>query len=99
VCKEFGLDQFFEARVDSVVVGVRKPDPEIFRIALERLAADPKNSYVVGDSYERDIVPARQIGCTTIWLQGKSWTMPSSAEAADYTIQKLEDITTIIPRV
>ncbi len=98
VCKEFGLDGLFEARVDSVVVGVKKPDPRIFRIALERLAEEAKNTYVVGDSYDRDIVPARQIGCTTIWLQGRSWTTPVSTEAADFTIQKLNDIMTIIPR-
>lgn len=98
VCKEFGLDQVFGVRIDSVLVGVKKPDPGIFRIALDRLAEEPKNTYVVGDSYYRDIVPARQLGCTTIWLQGKSWMTPPSTDAADFTIQKFKDITTIIPR-
>jgi FMN phosphatase YigB (HAD superfamily) len=98
VCAEFGLDQFFEVRIDSVLVGMKKPDPGIFQTALDRLDVEPKDTFVVGDSYDRDIVPGRQLGCTTIWLQGKSWTAPPSTEAADFTIQKFEDIITIIPR-
>lgn len=98
VCEEFALDQFFEVRIDSVIVGRRKPDPGIFQAALERLSEEAKNTYVVGDSYDRDIVPARQLGCKTIWLRGKNWTMPPSTEAADFTIQRFEEITSIISR-
>ena len=96
VCKEFKLDGLFDARIDSSVVGVRKPDPEIFLLALRQLKADPSTSFVVGDSYERDIVPAKQAGCRTIWLKGKSWTIPTSTGAADYTVLKFREIVSIL---
>ena len=97
VCKEFSLDAYFRVMIDSAVVGIRKPDPAIFQLALDRMQIDAKEAYVVGDSYERDIVPAKHLGCTTIWLKGRSWTAhPTETPAADFTIGKFEDIQSII---
>lgn len=96
VCEELGLAEYFDVMIDSARVGVRKPDPEIFRIATARLAAAPRETFMVGDSYERDIVPAKLIGCRTIWLQGRTRTTPSSAPSADYTIATLEEIGPIL---
>jgi HAD superfamily hydrolase (TIGR01549 family) len=96
VCEEFELDTVFDAKIDSVVVGVRKPDPAIFKLALDKLHVSSKEAFVVGDSYIRDIVPGKKLGCTTIWLKGKSWTTPSSTEAADFTIEKFEQIKKVI---
>lgn len=92
VCREFALDGFFEVLIDSAVVGVRKPDPAIFALALERLRVEPSEASVVGDSYERDIVPAKALGCSTVWLKGKSWIVPASTASADRTIARFGDI-------
>ncbi len=97
VCEEFGLTPYLKAMIDSSVVGVRKPDPEIFRLSLKELGTTPGQTFVVGDSYDRDIVPAKAIGCKTIWLKGKSWTAaPATTEAADHTITSLEQIKAIL---
>jgi putative hydrolase of the HAD superfamily len=96
VCNELGLGAFLDVMVDSALVGLRKPDPEIFRFAAARLSVAPEETYVVGDSYERDIAPAKLIGCRTIWLRGPSWTTPSSTASADWTIRNLEEVTTIL---
>jgi FMN phosphatase YigB (HAD superfamily) len=97
VAKEFGLESLCAVLIDSVLVGVRKPDPAIFALALDRLGVQPNLSYVVGDSYERDILPAKHLGCTTVWLEGKSWTRPASLDAADHTIFSFEELTRVIP--
>ncbi len=97
VCEEFGLIHMLEVRIDSAVVGIKKPDPEIFRLAINRMGVVPGETFVVGDSYDRDIVPAHSLGCTTVWLHGKSWTEPSSTDAASFTIQKFEELSTVIP--
>lgn len=96
VCREFGLEKIFRAMIDSAVVGIRKPDPGIFSLALRQLGVCPHESYVVGDSYERDIVPSKQLGCSTIWLCGKSWNVPSNTEAADFTIRRCEEVKRIV---
>ena len=96
VCREFSLDGLLGVMVDSAVEGVRKPDPAIFSIALGRLGVAGDETFVVGDSYERDIVPAKLLGCTTVWLKGRSWTTPKTTEAADYTITSLETLKAIV---
>jgi putative hydrolase of the HAD superfamily len=92
VCREFRLEKLFSVFIDSAVVGIRKPDSAIFALALERLGIDAATASVVGDSYERDIVPAKRLGCSTVWLQGKSWSAPPSTEAADRTIHRFSEI-------
>ena len=57
-----GLAHLFEVIVDSHVAGVEKPDPRIFRIALEALGVDPSEALYVGDLYEVDVIGARAAG-------------------------------------
>jgi putative hydrolase of the HAD superfamily len=97
VCREFSIVDLFDVLVDSALEGVRKPDPAIFSIALGRLGVAGAEAYVVGDSYDRDIVPAKTLGCLTIWLKGRSWTPPpKETGAADYTITTLEAMKAIV---
>lgn len=96
VCRELGIDALFETLTDSAVEGVRKPDPALFARALERLGVPAAEAWVVGDSYDRDIEPAKALGCRTIWLKGRSWTVPASTVAADYTITSLEAMKAIV---
>ena len=74
VLREFGFDGLFSHVVESAVVGVRKPDPRIFLMGVEALAMQPQDVTVVGDSVEKDIIPAHKAGCRTIWLRGEQWT-------------------------
>ena len=96
VCKEFGIFEYFDAVVDSTVVGVRKPYPKIFEITLKELNTEPKDTLVIGDSYENDIGPAKEVGCKTIWLRGRSWHEPEDISKADYVISSLEEIKKIV---
>lgn len=96
VCQEFELYRYFNTVIDSVVVGLRKPDPAIWLLALKNVNVKAEDAWAVGDSYERDIAPTKKLGCNTIWLKGKSWNMPSSTEAADFTIRELKEIEDIL---
>jgi putative hydrolase of the HAD superfamily len=59
-------------RVDAVVisaeVGVAKPDPAIFRTALERLGAKASDAIHVGDSVEHDVAGARAAGLEAVFV-------------------------------
>lgn len=48
--------------VDSGAVGVEKPDPRIFKIALDALDAAPERAWYVGDTPVVDVVGARRAG-------------------------------------
>ncbi len=61
-----GYDDLLEVVVDSHVVGVEKPDPAIFRIALERLSADASSAVFVGDVPSVDVNGARAAGIRAV---------------------------------
>ena len=93
VLREFRLDGIFQTIVESAVVGVRKPDPRIFTLGVEALGLRPDEVIVVGDSMDKDIIPARQAGCHTVWFQGEGWTDdPVDATQADQVITSLTEI-------
>lgn len=96
VTEELAIDSYFDVKVDSTVLGVQKPDPEIFRMTLRMLNTDPANAGVVGDSYDRDIVPAKLLGCKTIWLEGKSWKRPERTDQADFVIHQLQELPALV---
>jgi len=53
---------------DSTLVGIRKPDPAIWRMALEASGCKPEEFLIVGDSMKNDILPGESLGCHTIHL-------------------------------
>ena len=57
-----GLRDRFDVVLDSALVGVEKPDPAIFRAALDALGVAPAEALYVGDLYEVDVVGARAAG-------------------------------------
>jgi putative hydrolase of the HAD superfamily len=59
---EIGLRPLLDAVVDSSVVGVTKPDPRIFQIALDRLGLAPGDALMVGDSPSADVDGASAAG-------------------------------------
>ncbi len=63
-----GYDGLFGAVVDSHLVGVEKPDPAIFRIALERLGATPETAIYLGDVPAIDVEGARAAGIAPVLL-------------------------------
>lgn len=74
VLEEFHLSEFFKDIVESAVVGVRKPDHRIFVLGVEALGLKPEECMVVGDSFYKDIEPAKKAGCQAVWFKGEGWT-------------------------
>jgi REG-2-like HAD superfamily hydrolase len=63
-----GLRGHFELVVDSGLVGIDKPDPRIFHLALEQMGVHPHDAVYVGDIYEIDVQGARAAGMRAILI-------------------------------
>ena len=63
-----GLAEYLDPIVDSGAVGIEKPDPEIFRIALRRSDVEAADAVYVGDLYPVDVVGARRAGIEPVLL-------------------------------
>ncbi len=84
ILKDFGLLCLFNSVIESSVVGVRKPDPAIYRLGVAAMGCLPEEIVVVGDSYSKDMIPAHTVGCKTVWLKGIGWG--SENDEADITL-------------
>jgi len=95
VCREFGLTDFLDVLVDSTVEGIAKPDPRIFQRALDRLGLPPSACWFVGDSLEKDIIPARRLGFRTVWIVPAE-KGSTAHPAADAVVHRLPDVLTVV---
>lgn len=96
LCEEAGLTEILDVILDSAQVGVGKPHPDIFRLALEGLKLPPEKVIYVGDSFERDMIPAREIGMKTIWLKGPNPRIPPNPGPVDASISMLSMLEELI---
>jgi putative hydrolase of the HAD superfamily len=71
------VDEIFEVIVDSAFVGLRKPEPEIYELALERIgggvgAAD----CLFVDDVEHNVVAARELGMAAVHFRSNDQAIP-----------------------
>jgi putative hydrolase of the HAD superfamily len=86
-----GLDEFVDALVVSEEAGTSKPDPAIFRLALDRLHALSGDAVMVGDSWAADVVGARAAGIRAIWFNPDDALAPAG-ETAVPELRALEPV-------
>jgi putative hydrolase of the HAD superfamily len=92
LCEDFGYMPFLSVVVDSRRVGLFKPDPAIFLHAAEKLGGDPDTIMMVGDSFDRDIVPAKKAGMRTAWLEGATPRPCPDPTLIDLRLHRLADL-------
>jgi putative hydrolase of the HAD superfamily len=101
-----GLSPFFKRVFTSEEIRINKPSPEIFRYAMKTCNARKKESLMVGDSWEVDIVGAMETGMDQVWVvRNRQERQKSSAEnkqppvsgTKTYVINQLEELLDIIP--
>jgi putative hydrolase of the HAD superfamily len=63
----FDLARRFSFLVASSDYGIRKPNPQIFRVALAKIGLDPGAVWFVGDRLDNDVQGAIQVGMTPVW--------------------------------
>ena len=69
---QFGLADYLDLLIVSEEVGVAKPDPAIFQLALAELAVPPERALYVGDSLEFDLPGAAAAGMPFIWINPRN---------------------------
>jgi|Deesub1362A_J573_1020465.scaffolds.fasta_scaffold00222_48 HAD superfamily hydrolase (TIGR02253 family) len=92
------IQKYFDIILISGEIGVAKPNPEIFKLALKNLKVHPENAIFVGDSYEYDIVGAKRIGMKTVLISDSNTDkfFPNKEVTLDYHVSSLGDLKKII---
>ena len=92
VLRAYGIRHLFKGIIESAVVGVRKPNPTLFKLGVDALEMEPGEVLVVGDSLRKDIEPAEHLGCQVLWLKGKGWTDEEDAQTHPRTITRVTQV-------
>ena len=92
VLRAYGIRHLFKGIIESAVVGVRKPNPTLFKLGVDALELKPEEVLVVGDSLRKDIEPAEQLGCQVLWLKGKGWTDEEDRQTHPHTITSIKEV-------
>lgn len=90
--KALGIEQYFDVILVSEWEGIKKPDPEIFQRALEKINVSPEQSIFVGDHPENDVKASQNIGMKGIWKKDLQW----KDVKADFIVNNLEELPLII---
>lgn len=92
---EMEVGHLFEPSIISGLVGVEKPDPRIYRIAIEEANLDPARCVHVGDSPSMDMEPASAVGIIPVLID-RAGRYPDSRYAR---IQELSQIVPLLPEL
>ena len=92
VLRDYGIRHMFKGIIESAVVGVRKPNPTLFKLGIDALELEPEQVLVVGDSLRKDIEPAESLGCHVLWLKGKGWTAQEDEQTHPCTIHNITEV-------
>lgn len=73
--QRIGLGHIFSRHFSAISVGAAKPDPRIYRAAIEAAGVAPEEIIHIGDHPEQDVVAAAQVGMKTVWVNfaGQPW--------------------------
>lgn len=86
-----GIHGYFNQIIDSEMAGVKKPNPIIFNLALNRASAQPHTSLMVGDSLEADILGAKAVGFHTLHFNAHKEKEHSEAPII-YDLQEIKSL-------
>jgi len=90
--ERFRLVDYLDVLIVSEEVGVAKPDPKIFEIALEQLGLVPSQALYVGDSLEFDLPGAAAAQLPFIWMNPRHELLPADLPRPLATIDRLTDL-------
>lgn len=102
---DLGIGKYFDDRVFSDEIGIRKPEPAIFERSLEHLELRPEEVVHVGDDLVADVAGSKALGIRAVWFDVGHESEhaihdPSAPEAArpDATIHEHRELLEVLER-
>lgn len=87
-----GLSHLVDALITSEEVGVLKPDPRIYQVALARLGSLPAQTVMVGDNWQADVLGAQAAGIRPLWLNRTGTARPLAHVAEITSLEPLAEV-------
>jgi len=92
-----GLSEYFQSIVISALVGLSKPNPDIFHFALRSLQVSPSEAIFV-DDLPKNVWAAQRIGLRSLWLVRNP--LPASRIPSEYrALERIESLSQLLPMI
>jgi len=98
VFKHFKLDSFFDIALFSYEIGLRKPHPDIFHEALERVKSSPEKAIMVGNNPFADIAGSRLVGMKTVLIVRHRIGKEDAPVLPDYIVPSLYQVLDLLAK-
>ena len=92
------LGAFFSVRAVSAFLGVRKPDPRMYRHVLDGLQVEASECLYVGDGNSEELPGAKRMGMTSVWVNNgddQHWK-ERWVPQADHTVHALSEVVALL---
>ncbi|MEJ2120855.1 MAG: HAD family hydrolase [Alphaproteobacteria bacterium] len=96
VCRDTGIEPHIAVAIDSTQAGEEKPNPGIFRAALDRIQVQPTDCIFVGDSLPRDRTGARNVGMPFIWVASPEARRQSGTTSDDRIVASIAELEEVL---
>ncbi len=101
ILKVYGIREYFQDVTLSSVTGYRKPDENIFKVALDQIQSDPATCAYVGDTFSRDVIGPQRVGfgmtfhIHSFLTASRDKDVPKDVRAT-YTVEDIYEVYTIL---
>jgi HAD superfamily hydrolase (TIGR01549 family) len=93
--RDLTLEGYFDEILICSDLRCYKPDTAPFLEALERAQVDPADAWMIGNSWTDDIMPALELGMTTVWINAERRPSPNG-QRAHYDIENVVELEQIL---
>lgn len=93
-----GLGHLFSRHFSAISVGAAKPDPRMYRAAIDAAGLAPEEILHIGDHPEQDVAAAARVGMRTVWVNftGQAWP---DLPPADAEIRRFSELPAVVKRI
>jgi HAD superfamily hydrolase (TIGR01549 family) len=95
-----GVRSYFDQILVSAAVGIRKPDPYIFKLALDHFDVPPERVVMVGDTLSADVLGAQKSAIASVWITRRADNPDNHAHrdiiTPDAAIQRLAELPEVL---
>ena len=98
---ETPLGEYLPVRACSALLGARKPDPVVYRHALEGLGVAPADTLYVGDGNSEELPGASRLGMTTVWVDNRNtqYWKERFVPGGDHSVVRIDEVVAIVDRL
>lgn len=90
------FSHLFDATIFSASVGMKKPDPQIYKLACEQLGVEPNECLYIGDGDSNELSGASQLGMDAIMIRDPNETDPYRLVEVNWDGRKIENFIEIL---